>query len=71
MRVLGLVLVIVGILMMIFNSINFQTEKKVLDVGPVEINKKENKRVGWPLYAGAVVCITGAVVVLAARKRNQ
>lgn len=71
MRILGIALVLIGILMMAFNSINFQTEKKVLDVGPVEINKKENKHVGWPLYAGAVACITGAVVVLAARKRHQ
>ncbi|MET0244251.1 MAG: hypothetical protein EOO02_05725 [Chitinophagaceae bacterium] len=69
MRILGVVLIIVGILMFVFSEINFTTEKKVVDVGPVEINKKENKTLGWPVYAGGVVAVLGVVLVVAAKKK--
>jgi len=39
------------------------------DVGPLEVNKQENKTVNWPLYAGAVVTIAGVVVLVAANKK--
>jgi preprotein translocase subunit SecE len=69
MRATGIVLIIVGILMMIFTGINFTTEKKVVDVGPLEINKKENKRIGWPTYVGGTVTVLGVVVLVAGRKK--
>jgi len=68
MKGLGIALIIIGIIMMVFRSINFTTEKKVADVGPLEINKQENKTVNWPLYAGAVVTIAGVVVLVAASR---
>jgi hypothetical protein len=69
MKGLGIALIIIGIVMMVFRSINFTTEKKMADVGPLEVNKQENKTVNWPLYAGAVVTIAGVVVLLAANKK--
>ena len=68
MKGLGIALIIIGIIMMVFRSINFTTEKKVADIGPLEINKQENKTVNWPLYAGAVVTIAGVVVLVSASR---
>jgi hypothetical protein len=70
MKTLGLVLLIVGIAMIIIRGFSVQTEKKVVDLGPVEINKKENKWIGWPTYAGGVVAVVGLVLVLAGNKKN-
>ena len=64
MRTLGIVIIIVGILMIVFTSINFQTKKKVLDIGSMQINKKENHSVRWPVYTGVAVCVVGVVVLL-------
>ena len=69
MKTFGIVLIVAGILMMIFTGINFTTEKKVVDAGPIEINKKEDKRVGWPTYAGGIVAVVGVVLVVAGRKK--
>ena len=68
MKGLGIALIIIGIVMMVFRSINFTTEKKVADVGPLQINKEENKTVNWPLYAGVVVTVAGVVVLVSANK---
>ena len=69
MKGLGIALIVIGIVMMVFRSINFTTEKKVADIGPLEINKEENKTLNWPLYAGIVVTAAGVVVLVAANKK--
>ena len=70
MKGLGIVLVIIGIVMMVFRSINFTQEKKVADIGPLEINKQEQKTVNWPLYAGIVVTVAGVIILVSANKNK-
>lgn len=69
MRTFGIILVIAGLAMLIFRGISFTTEKKVVDLGPIEINKKERKSVNWPLYAGLVVTLAGAVMIVADKRK--
>lgn len=71
MKTLGIILIIIGLVMIILKGINFQTQKKVADVGPLEINKTETKHVGWPTYAGAAVGILGIVLVVAGSKKGK
>lgn len=68
MKGIGIALIIIGIVMMVFRSINFTQEKKVADIGPLEINKQEEKTVNWPLYAGIVVTVAGVIVLVTANK---
>jgi uncharacterized membrane protein len=70
MKVLGIILIIAGIAMIVFRGFSVQTQKKVVDIGPVEINKKENKWIGWPTYAGGLVAIVGVVLLVGAKKRD-
>ncbi|HEY9261977.1 hypothetical protein [Chitinophaga sp.] len=70
MKVPGIILIIVGIAMILFRGFSVQTEKKVVDIGPVEINKKENKWIGWPTYAGGLVAIVGVVLLVGGKKRE-
>lgn len=56
--------------MFVFGSVSFTKEKKVVDIGPVEINKKEKKTVDWPNYAGGIAVVAGIVVLIAGRKKN-
>ncbi len=69
MKTAGFVLIIVGILMIVFKGFSVTTEKKVVDLGPVEINKKDNKWIGWPTYAGGILAIAGVVMVVAGKKK--
>ena len=69
MKAIGIILIVAGILMMVFTNINFTTEKKIVDVGPVEVNKKENNSINWPHWAGAVAVVAGIGVLLTSRKK--
>ena len=68
MKILGIVLIAAGILMLVFRGFNFTQEKKVLDIGPIEINKKEKKSVEWPIYGGVIALVAGVALVISDKK---
>ncbi|MCF6404422.1 hypothetical protein L3C95_16105 [Chitinophaga filiformis] len=69
MKTLGIILIIAGIAMIVIRGFSVKTEKKVADLGPLEVNKTENRWVGWPTYAGGIVAVIGLVLVLSDRKK--
>lgn len=68
MRILGIILIIVGILMFVFRNISFTQQKKVVDLGPIQVNKEEEKTIGWPIYAGGIAVVAGIALVALDRK---
>jgi drug/metabolite transporter (DMT)-like permease len=70
MKTFGVILIVVGIAMILIRGFSVVTEKKVVDLGPLEVNKKENKWIGWPTYAGAAIAIVGVVMVVSDRNRT-
>lgn len=71
MKTLGIILIVAGIAMIIIRGFSVQTEKKVIDAGPIQINRKENKWIGWPTYAGAAVAVIGVLVVAAGKGKSS
>jgi len=69
MRIFAIVLIVIGIVMLIIPGANVTRKEKVVDVGPIEINKKEKKTLTWPVYAGAIVTVAGVVVLLVSKKK--
>jgi hypothetical protein len=69
MKTFGIILIIAGIAMILIRGFSVVTEKEVVDVGPIEVNKKENKWIGWPTYAGAAVALIGVVMVVADKRK--
>jgi hypothetical protein len=71
MRTLGIVLIVLGIVMIIVKGFSVTTEKNVVDIGPVKIDKKENKWIGWPTYAGGLLALTGAILFFSDRRTSK
>ncbi len=69
MKTAGRILIAIGIIMIFIKGFSVPVQKKVVDVGPIEINKTENKWIGWPTYAGALLAVIGVVLVIADRKK--
>jgi uncharacterized membrane protein YidH (DUF202 family) len=66
---IGISVIIIGVLMVFYTGFNYVTEEKVVDIGPIEINKKENHPVQWSPILG-VVFIVGGVILVAADKNK-
>lgn len=69
MKIAATVLIIIGVLMLIFNGINYKTEKNVIDAGPIKVNKEESKHVGWPAYAGGAIALVGLGLMFVPTKK--
>jgi len=61
---IGISVIIIGVLMVFYTGFNYVTEKKVVDIGPIEINKKENHPVQWSPIVGVILIVGGAVLVI-------
>ncbi len=70
MRTLGIVLLVVGVIMTLFTGFNLVTKEKVVDLGPIEINKEEKTPIYWSPITGGVLAVIGLVVLVAGKKRN-
>ena len=70
MKTFGIVLIIIGIVMIIIRGVSVPVEKNIVDAGPIKINKTENKWIGWPTYAGAVLAAIGTVLVVSDKGRR-
>ena len=65
MKKAGIVLIVIGALMVIFTGFNLITKEKVVDLGPLEINKEEKTPIRWSPIVGGVLVVAG--IAMAAR----
>ena len=68
MKPFGVVLVILGVLALIYQGFTYTTQKKVLDVGPIQATKEEHHTVPLPPILGALALIGGVVILVSDRK---
>ena len=70
MKVMGIILILLGLAIIVFQGIRMTDRDKSLDVGPVEITKQVRGDDGWQLYAaGGVAIVVGLVLTLAGRRK--
>jgi hypothetical protein len=70
MKTFGIILIVLGIVMIIVRGVSVPVQKNVVDIGPVKIDKTENKWIGWPTYAGVVLAVIGTVLVVSDKTRR-
>jgi hypothetical protein len=69
MRLLGIVLIVLGIVALAYQGVTYTTHKKVLDIGPIQATKEEHNTIPIPPILG-VLALIGGVVILATDRRN-
>ncbi len=67
-KTLGIVLIVIGIIMIAYTGFNFVTTEKVVDLGPIEINKEKSHPVQWSPIIGVVLLVGGAVLIVSDKK---
>jgi drug/metabolite transporter (DMT)-like permease len=68
MKPLGIILIVVGVLALVYQGFTYTTQKKVLDVGPIQATKEEHHTVPLPPILGALALIGGVVILVSDRK---
>ena len=70
MKTFGIALLIIGIIMTVFTGFTLITSKKVVDIGPIEVDKKEHTPIYWSPVTGAVLAGAGIILLVYARKKE-
>lgn len=71
MKNVGIILLVVGIIMTVFTGFTVITRKEVVDLGGVEINKKEKTPIYWSPITGGVLMAAGVVILLVGVKEKK
>ena len=67
--VLGAVLIVAGILALVIPYISFTETRRVVDIGPLKVDAKQERVIPIPAIAGIIAVIAGLGCVYMARKR--
>ena len=70
MKTIAIILISIGIIMTVFTGFTMVTKKKVVDVGPIEVNKEEKTPIYWSPITGLVLTGFGVVLLVAARGKK-
>jgi hypothetical protein len=67
--IVGIVLIVIGVVVLVYQGITYTTREKVLEVGPVEVRKETQKIIPLPPLVGGVALAGGIVLVLVGARR--
>jgi hypothetical protein len=68
MKKAGIILIVVGLLFTIVTGFKFFTQKKIVDIGSLEITASEPHRVNWSPYLGVGIMVVGGIMFLTGKK---
>jgi len=69
-RIIGIILICLGLLGFAVGSISFTTDETVADVGPVEVESEEQTTIPIRPVASGIALVIGAGLVYVGRKKS-
>ena len=68
MKAAGILLIVLGVIALIYGGITYTTHKKVIDLGPIQAEKKETHDIPLPPILGVVAIVGGGAMLLVGGK---
>ena len=69
MRLVGIVLVILGVVGLAYGGITWTTKERVVDLGPLQVTHDKTQSLPLPPIAGGICLIAGVVLLVAAGRQ--
>jgi uncharacterized membrane protein YidH (DUF202 family) len=70
MKLIGIVLIVVGVLALAMGGFSYTTREKVLDLGPIQATTEKNHTIPLSPIVG-IAALIGGIAVLAAGSRSR
>lgn len=70
MRIVGFVLIVIGVIALAMGGISYTKREKVLDIGPIEATAERQKTIPLPPLLGGLALAGGIVLVIAGAKKR-
>ena len=69
-RIIGILLIVIGIVALATGGFSFTRKKTVVDAGPLEIKTEKHERIPLPPVVGGI-CLVGGIVLVALPSRRR
>lgn len=69
-RLVGILLIIIGLVALATGGFTFTRREKVLDVGPIEATAERRERIPLPPILGGAALAGGIILLIAGRKKS-
>ena len=71
MRLVGIVLVILGVVGLAYGGVTWTTKEYVVDLGPLQVSHDKTQSLPLPPIAGGICLIAGVVLLVAAGRQQS
>ena len=71
MKIAGIVLIIAGVAALLYGGFTYTTQKKAVDLGPLQVEKTEHHSVPLPPLLGVVAIIGGGALFFFGGKEGR
>jgi len=66
-RVFGILLLVLGVIALMYTGITYKEREKVVDLGPIQVDKETTHRIPLSPVIGALAPVGGVVLVMSGR----
>ena len=70
MRIVGIVLIVIGLISLAIGGISYTTREKVIDIGPIQATAERHKRIPLPPLLGGLALAGGIVLLIAGGRKR-
>jgi hypothetical protein len=69
-KLIGSILIVVGIAAFAYQGISYTTREKVVDLGPIQMTAEKTKTIPLPPIVGAVALVGGIVLLVTGSRKG-
>jgi membrane-bound ClpP family serine protease len=69
-RLIGIILIVIGILAFAYQGITFTTREKIVDLGPIHMTAEKTRTLPLPPVVGGVALVGGIVLLVVGKKKG-
>lgn len=70
MKIIGIVLMILGVVALVYGGLDYNRDRTILQVGSLEIEASERRSLPIPAVVGAIMLIGGFALLVAGNRRG-
>jgi uncharacterized membrane protein len=70
LKIVGIILIVVGIVALIFQGITYTTREKVIDLGPIHATAEKKRTIPLPPVLGGIALVGGIVLLVVGGKKG-
>lgn len=70
MKIIGILLIVVGVIALAYGGISYTKREKVLDIGPIEATAETRETIPLPPILGGLALAGGIVLLIAGSRRK-